>query len=169
MRPRYPTLYQINTRVRLAQLAAERGRHATLDDISDAELDYFKQTGFDLVWFLGVWQTGPAGRKVSLENPEWLSEYRHILPDFQPSDVSGSCFAVQDYRVHSDFGGEAALDRLRERLHRRGLRLVLDFVPNHTAPDHPWVAEHPEFYVSGTPDQLGSQPQNYTRIHTRDR
>lgn len=169
MRPRYPTLYQINTRVRLSQLAAERGRHATLDDIGDSELDYFKQTGFDLVWFLGVWQTGPAGRKVSLENPEWLSEYRHILPDFQPSDVSGSCFAVQDYRVHSDFGGEAALDRLRERLHRRGLRLVLDFVPNHTAPDHPWVTERPEFYVPGTSDQLAAQPQNYTRLHTGNR
>lgn len=163
-RPRYPSLYQINTRVRLSELAADLGRPATLDDISDRELDYLKQTGFDLVWFLGVWQTGPAGRKVSLSNPEWLAEYHRILPDFRESDVAGSCFAVQQYRVHSDFGGDAALDRLRQRLHQRGLRLVLDFVPNHTAPDHPWVAEHPEYYVSGTMEQLTAQPQNYTRI-----
>jgi len=163
-RPRYPSLYQINTRVRLSELAADLGRPATLDDISERELDYLKQTGFDLVWFLGVWQTGPAGRKVSLSNPEWLAEYHRILPDFRESDVAGSCFAVQQYRVHSDFGGDAALDRLRKRLHQRGLRLVLDFVPNHTAPDHPWVAEHPEYYVSGTAEQLAAQPQNYTRI-----
>jgi hypothetical protein len=165
-RPRYPSLKQINTRVRLSELAAGLKRPATLDDISDQELDYLKQTGFDLVWFLGVWQTGPAARKVSLSNPEWMAEYHHILPDFQPSDVSGSCFAVQQYRVHSDFGGNAALDRLRLRLHQRGLRLVLDFVPNHTAPDHPWITEHPEFYVAGTSDQLAAQPQNYTRIRT---
>jgi hypothetical protein len=165
-RPRYPSLYQVNTRVRLSELGAELGRPATLDDVSDRELDYLKETGFDMVWFLGVWQTGLAGRKVSLSNPEWLAEYRHVLPDFQPSDVSGSCFAVQQYRVHSDFGGDAALDRLRQRLHQRGLRLVLDFVPNHTAPDHPWVAEHPEYYVAGTVEQLAAQPQNYTKIFT---
>ncbi len=164
IRPRYPSLYQINTRVRLSELAAELGRPATLDDIRDEELNSLKQTGFDLVWFLGVWQTGPAGRKVSLSNPEWLAEYHHVLPDFRESDVSGSCFAVQNYHVHSDFGGDAALDRLRQRIHDRGLRLILDFVPNHTAPDHPWVAEHPEYYVAGTPAQLAAQPQNDTRI-----
>jgi hypothetical protein len=166
--PRYPSLYQINTRVRLSELAAALGRPATLDDIGDPELDFLKQTGFDLVWFLGVWQTGPAGRKVSLSNPEWLAEYRGILPDFKESDVSGSCFAIHEYRVHSDFGGDAALDRLRQRLHQRGLRLVLDFVPNHTAPDHPWVTQHPEYYVPGTPEQLAAQPQNYTRIRSGD-
>src|SRR5262249_3182075 len=119
-RPRYPSLYQINTRVRLSELAAELGRPATLDDISDQELDYLKRTGFDLVWFLGVWQTGPAARKVSLSNPEWLAEYRRVLPDFRESDVSGSCFAVQQYRVHSDFGGEPPLHRLGARRHHRG-------------------------------------------------
>jgi hypothetical protein len=164
LQARYPSLYEINTRVRLSELAAELGRPATLDDISNQELDYLKRIGFDLVWFLGVWQTGPAGRKVSLSNPEWLAEYRRVLPDFQESDVTGSCFAVQQYHAHVDFGGDAALERLRQRLHQRGLRLVLDFVPNHTAPDHPWVAEHPEYYVAGTEAQLAAQPQNYTRI-----
>lgn len=162
--PRYPSLYQINTRVRLSELAARVGRPATLDDIRDQELDFLKETGFDFVWFLSVWQTGPAGRKVSLSNPEWLEEYRRILPDFQSRDVSGSGFAVQQYRVHSDFGGDDALERLRQRMHERGLRLILDFVPNHTAPDHPWVKEHPEYYVAGTQAQLNAQPQNYTRI-----
>ena len=61
-RVRYPSLYQINTRVRLSELAAQLGRPASLDDISDRELDFLKQTGFDFVWFLGAWQTGPAGR-----------------------------------------------------------------------------------------------------------
>ena len=65
------------------------------------------------------------------------------MPDFRDSDVTGSCFAIRDYHVHADFGGDDALARLRERLRARSLRLILDFVPNHVAPDHPWVRRAP--------------------------
>ena len=164
--PRYPSLFQVNTRVRLAELSAALGRPATLDDITDAELDQLARAGFDLVWFLGVWQTGQAARHVSASNPEWLAEYHRVLPEFRDSDVCGSCFAVCDYHVHSDFGGDEALARLRGRLAERGLRLILDFVPNHVAPDHRWVQEHPEFFVAGTEEQLAAQPQNYHRLDT---
>jgi hypothetical protein len=119
------------------------------------------------VWFLGVWQTGAAGRKVSLENAEWRREFQELLRDFSDKDVCGSCFAVQSYTVHSDFGGNSALQRLRLRLRQRGMRLMLDFVPNHTAPDHIWVQEHPEYYVRGTDEQLAREPQNYTRVASR--
>jgi glycosidase len=44
------------------------------------------------------------------------------------------------------------------------MRLMLDFVPNHTGLDHPWVQSHPEFYVQGTEEQLVREPQNYVRI-----
>jgi hypothetical protein len=162
--PRYPSLFQVNTRVYLSQLAGETGRPATLDDVPDRQLDEWAERGFDLAWFLGVWQTGPAGRRVSASNPGWLEEYRRVLPDFQMSDVCGSCFAIREYRVHDDFGGDAALARLRQRLRDRGLRLILDFVPNHMAPDHPWVREHPDYFVGGTEERLSAQPQNYCRV-----
>ena len=164
--PRYPALFQVNTRVRLSELSAALGRPASLDDITEAELDQLARAGFDLVWFLGVWQTGQAARCVSASNPEWLAEYHRVLPDFRESDVCGSCFAVRDYRVHADFGGDDALARLRERLGTRGLRLILDFVPNHVAPDHHWVEEYPDFFIEGTEEQLAAQPQNYRRLET---
>jgi glycosidase len=166
--PRYPALFQVNTRVRLSELEAALGRKATLDDIPDVELDRLAADGFDLVWFLGVWQTGEAARRVSRSKSEWLAEYRRVLSDFSEEDVCGSCFAVRDYRVHEDFGGDEALARLRRRLQPRGLRLILDFVPNHMAPDHPWVTEHPDFFVSGTEEQLAAQPQNYCRVETEE-
>jgi hypothetical protein len=87
-----------------------------------------------------------------------------VLPDFRPRDICGSCFAIQDYRVHEDFGGDDALARLRQRLRDRGLRLILDFVPNHMAPDHPWVTKQPDYFIEGTEEQLLSQPQNYCRV-----
>src|SRR5262245_48997471 len=135
----YPALYQINTRVWLTELSRALGRHATLDDIADAELDRVAEMGFDWVWFLSVWQTGDAGQRVSRSNPEWRHEFQQTLPDLREEDIPGSGFAITGYTVHRDLGGDAALNRLRERLRKRNLRLMLDFVPNHTGLDHPWV------------------------------
>ena len=66
--------------------------------------------------------------------------------------------------MHPALGGDEALARLRERLRDRGLKLMLDFVPNHTALDHPWVEDHPEYYVVGTELDLARAPQNYTWV-----
>ena len=162
--PLNPSLYQINTRVRLSEIGSSRP--ATLDDFPNSEIDQLAKAGYDFVWLLGVWQTGPAGRNESLSNPEWRREFQQTLPDFRESDVCGSCFAVRDYHVHKDFGGDDALLRLRKRLSDRGIRLMLDFVPNHTALDHRWVSEYPDFYVSGTEQQLAATPQNYCRVMT---
>ena len=65
-------------------------------------------------------------------------EFQETLPDLREDDIAGSGFAIQRYSVHRDLGGAAALARLRRRMQERGLRLMLDFVPNHMAPDHPW-------------------------------
>jgi hypothetical protein len=156
-----PSLYQINTRVLLQDLGRELGRPATLDDVRDQDLDDLAGRNFDWLWFLGVWQTGAAGRRISRENPQWQNEYRELLPDFTDTDVCGSCFAITRYQVHADFGGDGALDRLRDRIHARGMKLLLDFVPNHTAPDHEWVKLHPEFYIRGTEEEFRAEPQNY--------
>jgi len=164
--PKYPALYQINTRVWLTELAKSLGRPATLDDIPDAELDRLAEMGFDWVWFLSVWQTGTAAQQVSRSNAGWRKEFQETLPDLREEDIAGSGFAITGYTVHSSLGGDKALARLRERLKRRGLRLMLDFVPNHMAPDHPWVAEHPEFFVGGSEDDLAHAPQNYFRAQT---
>jgi hypothetical protein len=159
--PRYPSLYQINTRVWLTELSQALGRAATLDDVPDAELDRLAELGFDWIWLLSVWQTGLAGQRVSQTNPEWRREFQETLPDLQEEDIAGSGFAITGYTVHTHLGGDAALARLRERLRQRGLRLLLDFVPNHTGLDHPWVEDHPEYYVPGTELDLARAPQNY--------
>jgi hypothetical protein len=160
----YPLLYQINTRVWLTELSRKQGRSATLDDIPDAELDHLAEMGFDWVWFLSVWQTGPGARHVSRTNAEWRREFQETLPDLREEDIPGSGFAITGYTVHKALGGDAALARLRERLSQRGLRLMLDFVPNHMGLDHPWVEEHPEHFITGTELDLARAPQNYTWV-----
>jgi hypothetical protein len=162
--PDFPALYQINTRVWMTELSGAIRRPATLDDVPNAALDAIAETGCDWVWLLSVWQTGPAGRQISRTNTEWRHEFEQTLPDLRDADIAGSGFAVTGYNVHSALGGDDALDRLRERLRQRGLRLMLDFVPNHTALDHPWVKNHTDYYVHGTEADLERQPANYVRV-----
>ncbi|MDH4193201.1 MAG: alpha-amylase family glycosyl hydrolase [Nitrospirota bacterium] len=164
----HPLIYQVNTRVWLTDLSKSLGRPATLDDIPDAELDRLVQMGFDWVWFLSVWQTGPAGQRVSRTNHEWRREFEETLPDLREEDIAGSGFAITGYTVHHDLGGDAALARLRERLRKRGVNLLLDFVPNHMAPDHPWIDEHPGYFVHGSETDLARSPRNYCRLHTKN-
>jgi len=165
--PRYPSLYQINTRVWLTELSRLLGRRATLDDIPDAVLDEFARQGFDWIWFLSVWQTGAFAQKISRSNAEWRHEFEQTLSDLTDDDIAGSGFAIANYTVHVDLGGDAALARLRERLKKRGLKLMLDFVPNHMAPDHPWVEQHPDYFVGGSEIDLARAPQNYFRVPTK--
>ena len=164
--PAYPSLYQINTRVRLTELSRSLGRGATLDDMPDAELDRLAEMGFDWIWLLSVWQTGMAAQRVSRSNAEWRREFQETLPDLREEDIAGSGFAITGYTVHASLGGDAALARLRERLRKRELRLLLDFVPNHMAPDHPWVEQHPDYFVPGSETDLAHSPQNYCRVKT---
>jgi hypothetical protein len=164
---RYPSLYQINTRVRLTSLAGRLGRAATLDDLPDDELDAWMRSGFDWIWLLSVWQTGAAGQRVSRSLPELRAEFERTLPDLRDADIAGSGFAIAGYTVAAALGGDAALARLRARLRARGLRLMLDFVPNHTALDHPWVETHPEWYINGSEADLERAPQNFVRLGER--
>jgi hypothetical protein len=160
----HPSLYQINTRVWLTSLSETLGRPAQLDDIPDAELDRLAAMGFDWVWCLSVWQTGTAAQAISRANPGWRREFDETLPDLKEEDIAGSGFAIQNYAVHRDLGGTEALAHLRQRLQRHGLKLMLDFVPNHMAPDHPWVDEHPDYFVAGTEELLAREPQNYVQV-----
>jgi len=157
----HPALFQANTRVWLTEISRRLGRPATLDDIPEAELDRLAKAGFDWIWFLSVWQTGAAGRESSRSHAEWRKEFKETLSDLREEDIAGSGFAITSYTVAANLGGEAALARLRERLHQRGLKLMLDFVPNHVALDHPWVESHPEYLLHGTEADLARAPENF--------
>ena len=157
-----PRLYEINTRVWLAELSRQQQRPLTLALVPDEALEEIAAAGFEAVWLMGVWTTGAAAT-AEARTPERMAEWRRALPDAETADVPGSPYAISAYEVATALGGDAALAGLRERLARLRLRLVLDFVPNHTACDHPLVAASPECFVPGDEDDLRRDPGSFFR------
>jgi hypothetical protein len=150
--PKYPVIYEINTWLWLDELSRKHGKPLDLATIPKQVWDALASHGFDAVWFMGVWERSPAGIEISMRNAVLLEDFRRALPDFRAPDNVGSPYCVRRYVVDEHLGGPKGLSAARRQLSERGLRLILDFVPNHVAPDHPWVAAHPEYFVQGNQD-----------------
>ena len=159
--PRYPTVFEINTWVWLSDLKAKFGSSVDLGCVPPAEWDAIGECGFDAVWLMGVWQRSPAGAAVANRNESLLEDFRKTLPDFRPEDNVGSAYCIQRYAVDRLLGGTEGLALARRELARRGMNLILDFVPNHVAPDHPWTAEHPEYFIQGDANDAARDPASF--------
>jgi hypothetical protein len=147
--PKYPVIYLINTWVWLRELGKSRKSPLTLATVPKTEWDAIAGLNVDAVWFMGVWERSPAGIAVAMGNQGLLDDFRRALPDFAEADNVGSPYCVRGYEVDQHLGGREGLAMARRELAKRGIRLILDFVPNHVAPDHPWAAEHPDYFIQG--------------------
>jgi hypothetical protein len=156
--PKYPMIYEINTWVWLDELSRKYNQSTDLSTVPSQEWDLLSSFGFDAVWLMGVWERSPAGAAIANQNKDLLDEFRRTLSDFQPQDNVGSAYCVRQYVVDSRLGGPGSLAQARRELAQRGLRLILDFVPNHVAPDHPWVTQHPKYFVPGDANDVQRDP-----------
>ncbi len=161
-RPRsHPHLYEINTWTWLEQLSSRLGKNISLAEVPDSEWDAVATQGFNIIWLMGVWQRSPISRRMNVENPGNIPQFDLALPGWKPEDVISSPYAVAGYAPDPRIGTWNALDVAREKLRSRDIALFLDFVGNHTALDHPWMREHPEFYVQASPEEFQQNPSLY--------
>jgi 1,4-alpha-glucan branching enzyme len=140
-------IYEVPVLPWLYDLGRRQGRPLRLDEVPEQEWDSLAALGLDAVWLMGVWERSPAGRAITLSDPALRAEFAAALPGMSDADVAGSPYCVRRYAVDPRLGGRPALLRARSELARRGIALLLDFVPNHTAPDCPWVETHPHVYL----------------------
>jgi len=113
---------------------------------------------------MGVWERSPAGIAIANRNDQLLQDFRRALPNFCPDDNAGSPYCVRQYAIAEHLGGMNGLANTRRELARRGMKLILDFVPNHVAPDHPWVSHQPGHFVAGTAEGLKNEPASYLEV-----
>jgi len=146
----HPLLYEINTRCWLRDLSHKQDRNVTLADVPETEIRRWQELGFTHIWLMGVWTSGPRARARALTEPGLRAVYSQVLPNWQEQDVAASPYAIAQYKVLSELGGDDALGDLRRRINQAGMKLVLDFVPNHFGLDSPWIWERPELFVQTT-------------------
>jgi len=144
----HPIVCEINARCWLHELSTRAGKPVTLESVPETEIRTWERLGFSHVWLMGVWEIGPLARQAARANEALQQTCLDALPDFAVDDLVGSPYAIARYRVARELGGASGLKKLRRRLRRRGLALILDFIPNHVGLDHPWVRSHPHRFVA---------------------
>ena len=147
------TLLQISTRQYLYLLSQKYSRPITkLIDIPECVFDEWKQMGFEWVWMMGVWQLGEYGLQFDREDSYRRGKYDISCPDWKEEDVIGSPFAIVSYTINKEIGEEKDILWLRQQLNKRGMKLMLDFVPNHTAFDSIEIQDNKREYYIHFPD-----------------
>ena len=127
-----------------------RGRRITLAEVPDVEWNRLAGLGFDVIWLMGMWERSPESRREFRGDAASFASFQKALPGATMDDVVGSPYSIRRYQPDARIGDWASLDATRDKLHARGLRLMLDFVPNHVALDHPWILEEPEYFIQGS-------------------
>lgn len=111
------TIYEVNVR----QFSA-KGDLASVE----AQLPRLKELGIDIVWLMPIYPVGVEKRKGLLGSPYAVADYKKVNPAYGTFDD---------------------LKHLVQRAHDLGMRVILDYIPNHTAWDHSWVKQHPDWYT----------------------
>ena len=144
--PKYPHIYQVSARAWLYSLSQQEKRNLTLNEIPDSVFEDLNTKGFDFLYLLGVWSLGEIGLKIDQGN---LKDFKPIFEDVQIEDIIGSPFAITNYTCNIEIcpNGDEDLVNFRKRLRKYNIKLLLDFVPNHSAIDSPLVHLYPSFYI----------------------
>jgi len=159
-------LYELNVRTWSSERGTELGRPATLDDLPDTWLAHLAEHGFTWLYLMGVWPTGELARLASLADVSLRQYLVSVLPGATEADITGSPLAPASYTCDPALGGDAALERLRDRARSFGMALMLDYVPNHVGLDHHWLTEHPEWFIRGDEAALAREPETWIRLPT---
>ena len=152
----HPILYEISTRPFLYELSQKYGKEIKkIRDIPYTEFDNLKNAGIEIVWFMGVWKLGTYGLEFDQKQ-----DYSGVLPGWTKDDVIGSPYAIAEYVCNPEIGTNEDLTWLKKQLNDRGMKLMLDFVPNHSAVDAPTATTNKKLYMQAPRGK--TDPSRYT-------
>lgn len=156
-----PKLYEVNTRVWINQW----GKNARISDIPSDFFRDLKDKGFDIIWLMGIWKTCPGVINDCCYSVDLVSAYSKSLKDWARKDVIGSPYAVDEYILNPDLGNADDLVLLKERINSEGLKLVVDFVPNHFSAESRLINEIPELFLPGDIELLQRDSYTFYKPH----
>jgi hypothetical protein len=160
----HPHLYEINTWPWLEAESRLAGQSLTLADVPGDRWSRLRDLGMDIVYLMGIWTRSRIGRELALADSSLFTAYDGALPGWRAHDVVGSAYSIAAYTPDARIGTWDDLDAVRAQLHDRGMRLVVDFVPNHTGFDHPWIAAHPDRFVNASEETFRRSPSAFRPV-----
>lgn len=161
----FTPLYEIHTATFLNKLSRKYDRRITLGSIPEEEIQRLINLGINCIWLMGVWTRSNTARDIALNDQQFISEIENSLPDFRQEDLIGSAYSIAAYQVDERFGTEDELQALRKRLNDLGIKLILDFVPNHVAFDHVWVEQNDDYFIKATEEDMEYNPEGYVKLN----
>ena len=138
------TIYEVNTR----QFSPQGNFKAI-----EAQLPRLKEMGVDIVWLMPIYPISQENKQGTLGSPYAIADYKAVNPA---------------YGTLTDFKS------LVNRAHELGLRIMLDWVANHTGRDHAWVTEHPDWYIRKNAQMVApidpqtGKPTNWNDVYALD-
>ena len=134
-------IYEVNTR----QFSPE----GNLKGIQD-QLSRLKEMGIDILWLMPIHPISELKRKATGD-----VLVKDIKDPGEREQYYGSPYAVADYKkVNPDFGTMQDFKNLLAAAHSKGIKIIIDWVPNHTGWDNPWITEHPEWYTKDSEGKI---------------
>jgi hypothetical protein len=152
-----PKLFEINTRVWIKRF----GDGVKLSQIPDDHFKKLADKGIDVIWLMGIWKTSPEVIEKSRFSVALISAYNKALPDWKKEDVIGSPFSIDVYKVNPILGTSDDLEVLRNQVNKSGMKLVLDFVPNHFSSASKLIRSNPELFLKADTETLESDPATF--------
>ncbi len=156
----FSLVYEINTRIWLQKLSVEHNYSVTLGTVPDEEFSFISSCKFDIVWLMGVWTPSQYSKAIAMAHEGLRSSFLDHLTIITPEKIASSPYSIPSYTVNEALGGEVELLAFREKLHKLGIRLMLDFVPNHLALDNEWLPEYPDYFIPVTNSEHHQQPSS---------
>ena len=163
-----PSLYEINTRVWIKRFNNSNSE-SSLNDVPESYWDNIAAKGFDYIWLMGIWKTCDSVIDKYCFEPGLVRNYRGALKDWTREDIIGSPYAIDKYEVNPNLGSEEEVIKLRSKLNERGVKLILDFVPNHFSADSSLIVTDPDIFLSADIEYfMGDQHTFYQPIPGQD-
>jgi hypothetical protein len=155
-----PAIYEINTRVWIKRFDTPT-RKAKLRDVP---FDYWKQLaglGIEYVWLMGIWQTCDSIIDKYCFEEDLKKNYSKALRDWKHDDVGSSPYSIDNYTVNKLFGDTTDLLNVKHDLNKIGLKLVLDFIPNHFSAGSSLISTNPEIFLRVSGETFRNEPHTF--------
>jgi glycosidase len=163
------SIYEINTRLWLRRFD-EKDKISFLKDVPKSFWDNLVKKGIDYVWLMGIWKTCDSTIEKYCFEENLVINYKRSLKDWTNKDVIGSPFAIDVYDINPKIGDRKTLLQLKSFLNKKGIRLILDFVPNHFSSDSSLIKSLPGLFLQVDKEFYERDPHTfYKPIHDEEK